>query len=93
MPRGAADRARRATPAAAMTPARRPVTTSMAASPIAGGRSLQFPRAGGDQFSIGRDARCDLAIDDMTVSRIHARLEQTRTAGCLRTCRPPTAPG
>jgi hypothetical protein len=41
--------------------------------------SLQFPRAGGDRFTIGRDASCDLAIADMTVSRQHAQLE--RTAG------------
>jgi hypothetical protein len=39
---------------------------------------LQFPRGGGDQFSIGRDASCDLAIPDMTVSRRHAQLERTR---------------
>ena len=38
---------------------------------------LQFPRGGGDQFSIGRDASCDLAISDMTVSRLHAQLERT----------------
>jgi hypothetical protein len=38
---------------------------------------LQFPRGGGDQFSIGRDASCDLAIADMTVSRRHAQLERT----------------
>jgi pSer/pThr/pTyr-binding forkhead associated (FHA) protein len=38
---------------------------------------LQFPRSGGDQFSIGRDASCDLAIADMTVSRLHAQLERT----------------
>jgi hypothetical protein len=64
-----------------VTPAGRPVramTTSMAPSP---GRrrpySLEFPRGGGDQFSIGRDASCDLAIADMTVSRLHAQLEHT----------------
>jgi pSer/pThr/pTyr-binding forkhead associated (FHA) protein len=64
-----------------MTPARRPirsVTTSTAASfdrrqPF----SLQFPPGGGDQFSIGRDASCDLAIADMSVSRLHAQLERT----------------
>jgi pSer/pThr/pTyr-binding forkhead associated (FHA) protein len=39
--------------------------------------TLQFPRGGGDQFTIGRDADCDLAIADMTVSRLHARLERT----------------
>jgi pSer/pThr/pTyr-binding forkhead associated (FHA) protein len=38
---------------------------------------LQFPRGAGDQFSIGRDASCDLAIADMTVSRLHAQLERT----------------
>jgi FHA domain-containing protein/uncharacterized protein DUF1707 len=38
---------------------------------------LRFPRGGGDQFSIGRDASCDLAIADMTVSRRHAQLERT----------------
>jgi len=64
-----------------MTPARRAirsVTTSMTAAP---GRRLpyplQFPRGAGDQFSIGRDASCDLAIADMTVSRLHAQLERT----------------
>ena len=39
---------------------------------------LQFPRGAGDQFSIGRDASCDLAIPDMTVSRRHAQLERTK---------------
>jgi len=38
---------------------------------------LQFPRGRGEQFSIGRDAGCDLAIADMTVSRRHATLERT----------------
>ena len=38
---------------------------------------LQFPRGAGSFFSIGRDASCDLAIADMTVSRMHARLERT----------------
>ena len=64
-----------------MTPARRPVramTTSMAASPDRGRPFLlQFPRTSGDQFSIGRDASCDLAIADMTVSRLHAQLDRT----------------
>jgi pSer/pThr/pTyr-binding forkhead associated (FHA) protein len=64
-----------------MTPARRPVgamTTSMAASPDRRPPfSLQFPRGGGNQFSIGRDASCDLAIADMSVSRLHAQLDRT----------------
>jgi hypothetical protein len=38
---------------------------------------LQFPRGADDFFSIGRDVSCDLAIADMTVSRMHARLERT----------------
>ena len=44
---------------------------------------LQFPRGGGDQFSIGRDASCDLAIADMTVSRLHAQLERTEDGWLL----------
>jgi pSer/pThr/pTyr-binding forkhead associated (FHA) protein len=39
--------------------------------------TLQFPRAGGERFTIGRDASCDLAIADMTVSRQHAQLERS----------------
>lgn len=64
-----------------VAPARRPVrsmTTSMTTS--ADRRRpflLQFPRGVGDQFSIGRDASCDLTITDMTVSRLHAQLERT----------------
>jgi hypothetical protein len=38
---------------------------------------LQFPPGGGRHFSIGRDASCDLAIPDMSVSRRHAQLERT----------------
>jgi len=38
---------------------------------------LQFPRGSGTFFSIGRADSCDLAIGDMTVSRVHARLERT----------------
>jgi hypothetical protein len=62
-------------------PVRKPpraLTTSMSASPDhRQPYSLQFPRAGGDRFTIGRDASCDLAIADMTVSRQHAQLERT----------------
>jgi hypothetical protein len=64
-----------------MAPPRRAVrslTTSMTAAPDRRQSFLlQFPRGGGDQFSIGRDAGCDLAIADMTVSRLHAQLERT----------------
>jgi hypothetical protein len=38
---------------------------------------LQFPRGSGTFFSIGRNVGCDLAIADMTVSRVHARFERT----------------
>jgi hypothetical protein len=39
-------------------------------------RVLPFPRGAGKTFSIGRDHDSDLAIDDLTVSRYHARLER-----------------
>ena len=44
---------------------------------------LQFPRGSAEQFSIGRDASCDLAIADMTVSRRHATLERTEDGWLL----------
>jgi hypothetical protein len=56
----------------------RSLTTGMTTAP--GRRQpflVQFPRGGGEQFSIGRDASSDLAIADMTVSRLHAQLERT----------------
>jgi Domain of unknown function (DUF1707)/FHA domain len=65
---------RTVTPAAA--PAR--VTMSLqAAVSVRRPLPLQFPRGSAEQFSIGRDAACDLAIADMTVSRRHATLERT----------------
>jgi hypothetical protein len=59
-----------------------PVRRLTAAMPLAGAAArraapLQFPRGDGSLFSIGRDASCDLMIADMTVSRVHARLERT----------------
>lgn len=64
--------------AAPSRPPGRALTTSMRSAPDrAQPIPLQFPRGGGDQFSIGRDASCDLAIADMTVSRLHAQLERT----------------
>jgi len=59
-----------------------PVRRLTAGMPLAGAASrrparLQFPRGDGNLFSIGRDAGCDLMIADMTVSRVHARLERT----------------
>jgi len=56
----------------------RVLTAKLSASP--GHRQpmpLEFPRGGGNQFRIGRDAGCDLAIPDMSVSRWHAQLERT----------------
>ena len=44
---------------------------------------LQFPRGSAEQFSIGRDSSCDLAIPDMTVSRRHATLERTEDGWLL----------
>jgi FHA domain/Domain of unknown function (DUF1707) len=38
---------------------------------------LEFPRGAGVFFSIGRASSCDLTIADLTVSRVHARLERT----------------
>ena len=72
---------RTVTPVAA-APAR--VTMSLQAA--AGSRRplpLQFPRGSAEQFSIGRDAGCDLAIADMTVSRRHATLERTEDGWLL----------
>jgi hypothetical protein len=68
------------TPAAA--PAR--VTMSLqAAVSVRRPLPLQFPRGSAEQFSIGRDASCDLAIADMTVSRRHATLERTQDGWLL----------
>ena len=63
-------------PAAAM--ASRVVTMGWhTAADVSRPRPLAFPRGSASQFSIGRDANCDLAIADMTVSRLHATLERT----------------
>jgi FHA domain/Domain of unknown function (DUF1707) len=42
-----------------------------------GAAVLAFPRGAATTFSIGRDRDCDLSVDDMTVSRVHARLDRT----------------
>jgi pSer/pThr/pTyr-binding forkhead associated (FHA) protein len=44
---------------------------------------LPFPRGSATTFSIGRDRGCDLAVDDLSVSRVHARLERTRDGWVL----------
>lgn len=66
------------TAAPRVRPARRltngmPLASAHARPPV----PLEFPRGERTLFSIGRDAQCDLAIADMTVSRLHARLERT----------------
>jgi pSer/pThr/pTyr-binding forkhead associated (FHA) protein len=63
-----------------VTPAAAPARVTMSLQAAVGVRRpmpLQFPRGSAGQFSIGRDADCDLAIADMTVSRLHAQLERT----------------
>jgi hypothetical protein len=44
-----------------------------------GGRpgDLFFPPGAATCYTIGRDRECDLLIEDLTVSRMHARLERT----------------
>lgn len=39
---------------------------------------LLFPRGARSAFTIGRDIACDMFIGDMTVSRVHAKLERAR---------------
>ena len=38
--------------------------------------ALCFPPGTGSRYTIGRDPVCDLFIEDLTVSRVHARLER-----------------
>ena len=64
-------------PPPALSPLRA-VTTRTSVSPAQREPfALQFPRIAGDRFTIGRDASCDLAIADMSVSRQHAQLERS----------------
>src|SRR6202034_1425519 len=71
---------RTVTPAAAQA---RVTTSLQAAGGVRRPLPLQFPRGSAGQFSIGRDATCDLAIADMTVSRRHATLERTEDGWLL----------
>lgn len=43
-----------------------------------GARELWFDGSGAGSFSIGRDATCDIVIDDLKASRQHARIERRR---------------
>jgi Domain of unknown function (DUF1707)/Inner membrane component of T3SS, cytoplasmic domain len=80
-PGGPAHRGRESGPRTvtpAVGPAARLTTMGLAApADVRRPLPLQFPRGSAEQFSIGRDAGCDLAIADMTVSRRHATLERT----------------
>ena len=70
--------------AAAAAAAARVLTTGLPAAADANRPlPLEFPRGSGDEFSIGRDNKCDLAIADMTVSRRHATLERTQDGWLL----------
>jgi hypothetical protein len=69
-----------------VTPAAAPVRVTgslQAAVSVRRPLPLQFPRGSAGQFSIGRDANCDLAIADMTVSRRHATLERAEDGWLL----------
>jgi hypothetical protein len=52
-------------------------------SPLPPPIRLPFPRGTATAFTIGRDRRSDLAIDDLTVSRQHARLHRTEAGDWL----------
>jgi hypothetical protein len=52
-------------------------------SPLPPAIRLPFPRGTATTFTIGRDRQCDLAIDDLTVSRQHARLRRTEAGDWL----------
>jgi FHA domain/Domain of unknown function (DUF1707) len=66
-----------ARPRAALQPGRAVTVGMQVAAAENRPMSLRFPRGGDGEFSIGRDASCDLAIADMTVSRRHATLQRT----------------
>ncbi len=76
--------------AAAPQSARRRLTSAMRlpmappACPAAPPPPLPFPRTSEGFFTIGRDARNDLSIVDMSVSRIHARLERSPSGWLLK---------
>lgn len=54
-------------------------------SPLPQPVPLPFPRGTATTFTIGRDRQCDLAIDDLTVSRRHAQLEREEAGGWVLT--------
>jgi hypothetical protein len=58
-------------------PPRPTVGFPAAAGSRPGAAFLAFPRGTATTFSIGRDRDCDLSVDNLTVSRVHARLDRT----------------
>jgi len=46
--------------------------------------ALPFPRTNEGFYTIGRDPRNDMSIEDMSVSRIHARLERSPSGWLLK---------
>jgi class 3 adenylate cyclase len=45
---------------------------------VCGGREQWFDGSGTGSFKLGRDATCDVVIDDLKASRQHARIERRR---------------
>jgi len=84
-PDGGADPA-----SAAASPSARRLTSALRLPPTAPSRpgvppsALPFPRTNEGFYTIGRDPRNDMSIEDMSVSRIHARLERSPSGWLLK---------
>lgn len=76
--------------AAASRSAARRLTSALRLPPTAPSRpgvppsALPFPRTNEGFYTIGRDPRNDMSIEDMSVSRIHARLERSPSGWLLK---------
>jgi hypothetical protein len=76
--------------AAAPQSAARRLTSALRLPPTAESRAgrppspLPFPRTNEGFYTIGRDPRNDMSIEDMSVSRIHARLERCSSGWLLK---------
>jgi hypothetical protein len=76
--------------AASSQGAARRMTSALRLPPAAASRPgvppspLPFPRTNEGFYTIGRDPRNDLSIEDMSVSRIHARLERSPSGWLLK---------
>jgi hypothetical protein len=70
--------------------AARRLTSALRLPPTAASRPgrppspLPFPRTNEGFYTIGRDPRNDMSIEDMSVSRIHARLERSASGWLLK---------